>query len=244
MINDDKEIINDQIVSCTVDEAVMQILGISVTPPEIEDDSISVYDLDEILWSIADGAEVEYNNAKMEKLSEEVIAEKLANLKNADQLITNARRYRSDIIDELAKEGVSDLRINKLSSHNPACPKITVKSLNIWAKKIYGISIFDLSNTQNLNASILKILDQPANEIKPWLVVDKSDPEAIQPWYTPARYFARQLVKDDSTLLTKRDVLANKIYQSLNNVGIHKRGNRKPPSADTIKKALANVKLG
>ncbi|HPY40915.1 MAG TPA: hypothetical protein PLM98_10365, partial [Thiolinea sp.] len=97
---------------------------------------------------------------------------------------------------------------------------------------------------QNLNASIPKTLDQPANETKQWLVVDKSDPEAIQPWYTPARYFARQLVKDDSTLLTKRDLLANKIYQSLNNVGIHKRGNRKPPSADTIKKALANVKLG
>ena len=244
MINDDKEIINNQIVSCTIDEAVMHLVGISVVRPEIEDDSNPADDLDEILWNIVDSAETEFQNTIFEKLAEDVVIEKHNKLKEADQLCTIVRRYRSDIVDELAKEDGSKLRIHKISGHNPAYPKITVKSLNLWAKNLYGISVFDFADAQYLGTSNSKPLHQTENEAKPWLVVNKLDPVATQPWYTPARYFARQLVKDDSTLLSKRNLLANKIYQSLNNVGIHKRGNRKPPSADTIKKALANVKLG
>ena len=63
----------------------------------------------------------------------------------------------------------------------------------------------------------------PVSE-KPWLVIDPSDPKAIQPWYTPARYFARQLVMKDSTLLQKRSVLADKVSKSLADTGFKKRG--------------------
>ena len=41
------------------------------------------------------------------------------------------------------------------------------------------------------------------------------DPDPDEPWYIPARYFARQLVKEDSTLLNKKDLLAEKVAQSL-----------------------------
>ncbi len=79
---------------------------------------------------------------------------------------------------------------------------------------------------------------------KPWLVSDPKDPNPKQPWYTPARYFARQLIKDDPTLRQKSLKLADKVSKSLDNVAIYKRGGVKPLAADTILKAFANVKLG
>ena len=78
----------------------------------------------------------------------------------------------------------------------------------------------------------------------PWLVSDPRDPMPEQPWYTPARYFARQLVKGDSTLLLKRGLLAEKVSQSLAAVGIYKRGGRKSPNSTTVLKAFSNVTLG
>ncbi len=79
---------------------------------------------------------------------------------------------------------------------------------------------------------------------KPWLTIDTQDPAPVQPWYTPARYFARQLVKGDSKLLLKRPLLADKVSQSLAKVGIYKRGGRLPPESTTVLKAFANVSLG
>jgi hypothetical protein len=96
-----------------------------------------------------------------------------------------------------------------------------------------------LSNENNQEAaSVMQAL-----EPKPWEIADPKDPQPEQPWYTPARYFARQLVISDSTLLTKRDKLADKVVQSLTKVGIKKRGWIKPFDSATILKALSNVIL-
>lgn len=84
----------------------------------------------------------------------------------------------------------------------------------------------------------------PTQTPYPWNIKDSRDPKPEQPWYTPARYFARQLVREDSTLLTKRNTLANKVVQSLTNAGIKKRGGKKPFDPGTIKKALSNIDLG
>ena len=84
----------------------------------------------------------------------------------------------------------------------------------------------------------------PAVAISPWLIADPKDPKPEQPWYTPARYFARQLIKDDSTMLTKRNLLAKKIGASLSGVEIYKRGGKLPIADTTILKALTNVSLG
>ena len=83
-----------------------------------------------------------------------------------------------------------------------------------------------------------------ATEAKPWLVQDAHDPTPELEWYTPARYFARQQVISDSTLLTKRLLLADKVSQSLHGIGMRKRGGKKPFKANTILKAFANVNLG
>lgn len=103
-----------------------------------------------------------------------------------------------------------------------------------------GISI-DLSELKNTPSKESSKQDIGA---EPWLEPDPKDPEPEQDWYTPARYFARQLVRDDSALLTKRKLLAQKVVQSLSNVKIYKRGKKLPHSYTTILKALSNVSLG
>jgi hypothetical protein len=95
---------------------------------------------------------------------------------------------------------------------------------------------------QGLSSLLVKD-DECSETPAPWLISDPKDPVPEQPWYIPARYFARQLVKDDSTLLTKRNVLVIKVAQSLDNVGIKKRGGKKPFNPGTIKKALSNINL-
>lgn len=80
-----------------------------------------------------------------------------------------------------------------------------------------------------------------AEYAKPWLIKKPDDPIAVQSWYTPARYFARQLVIEDSTLLNKRLLLAHKTVQLLKNVGIYKRGGKLALADVTVLKAFSNV---
>ncbi len=105
----------------------------------------------------------------------------------------------------------------------------------------------DKDSEQN-NAPSNHIDETSKPKEKPWLVVDPKDPLIVPPkdqqWYTPARYFARQLVIEDSTLLVKRLTLADKVSSSLKGVGILKRGNKYPLAADTILKAFVKVTLG
>jgi hypothetical protein len=79
---------------------------------------------------------------------------------------------------------------------------------------------------------------------KSWLICNSNDPKPAQPWYTPARYFARQLVVKDSTLLNKRDLLAKKVAASLKSARFYKRGGKLPLDPATVKKAFANVNFG
>jgi hypothetical protein len=111
-------------------------------------------------------------------------------------------------------------------------PHLTLDEGNEWLKsKLY---------MQTWNPTTQHSYDDDA---KPWLVADPKDPTPAQSWYTPARYFARQLIKDDTTLLLKRLKLADKVSKSLEKVSIYKRGGVKNFAADTILKAFANVKL-
>lgn len=101
------------------------------------------------------------------------------------------------------------------------------------------LDFIESKNTEQPEPQVTK-----SAHIQPWLEPDPRDPKPEQSWYTPARYFARQLVKENSTLLTKKPLLAKKVAQSLSNVGIYKRGGKFPPSYGTILKAFRNVSLG
>lgn len=98
---------------------------------------------------------------------------------------------------------------------------------------------------EDASADRLKAEPQQISEQKKdWEVHNTNDPEPVQPWYTAARYFARRHVIENPSLLTKRDVLAQKVACSLSNAGIMKRGGKSSLSPATVKKAFSNIALG
>jgi hypothetical protein len=81
-------------------------------------------------------------------------------------------------------------------------------------------------------------------EHKPWLVADPRDPDPGQPWYTPARYFARQFVIENPTLLTKKHELEKKVVLAMNNAEVKTTRKGQFSCNGTILKAWVNVSLG
>lgn len=89
-----------------------------------------------------------------------------------------------------------------------------------------------------------QIFEEPQHSNKaPWEIADPKDPKPEQPWYIPARYFARQLIKHNPSLEEKLELLAKKIIPLLTDAGFNKRGGKKPLMSGTILKALSNVLL-
>lgn len=97
-----------------------------------------------------------------------------------------------------------------------------------------------IAQTDGINANT----DARSSEVNPWSIVNPEDPVPEQQWYTPARYFARQLVRDDSTLLIKRKILAKKTSDTLFKAKIFGRKKNKALDAGTILKAFNKVSLG
>lgn len=125
-------------------------------------------------------------------------------------------------------------------------------SVNVL-EKMTGNDCITKSNiaiTESLNQILsslqpnLNIQETKTGSENPWNIIEPNDPTPKQKWYTPARYFARQLVKDDSTLLTKRKLLAFKVAQSLTNSGFYKRGGVRSLDPATVEKAFNRVSLG
>ena len=128
MINANGEIVVDQTTSCTIDDALFLMLGITIgTVPESVDTC-----LDDILDAEKDQAEAGYIEAKAEKLSDDLIKTAFDNLTKTDQLLTKAVQYRRDITDELAKKE-SALRLDESN-------RITINSLRDWANEVLQIS--------------------------------------------------------------------------------------------------------
>jgi hypothetical protein len=81
---------------------------------------------------------------------------------------------------------------------------------------------------------------------QPWWKVDPRDPPAgkdFQPWFTPARYLAREFVKADPSLLRKKELLAKKVADALFDRRITRRGGTTRLGANTVLKAFAKVDL-
>lgn len=85
---------------------------------------------------------------------------------------------------------------------------------------IYAIDFIEWAKSRGYKipeeiSSVLNIKTEnhqkSVNDTKPWFVRDPRDPEPLYEWYTPARYFARELVKQESYLLNNRDKLAPRV---------------------------------
>lgn len=239
------------VTSLSKDEAVANLLGWRISSTygncsgrdlseeEQEAAETLCFSVQEFLEDQRTPLENDLFEAKHAQLPEADIAEKKAALAKFDKKIDQAKLYLRAIDDELSKgDDRSALRLDKNRQGN-AGPYITIHSFDEWAGKLPDIGIQPASP---LITSADQIA-QPASD-KPWLELNPDDPVPKYGWYTPARYFARKLVIDDSTLLTKKGLLAQKVAQSLTNAGIANRGRKKPFDPGTVLKAFSKVGLG
>lgn len=156
MPNPEDEILVNFATSCTKEEAVARLLGwmqghirqknIRVTEHGISADQLlSLHSLDgslqEQLIELREAARMEFVKAAETGAALEVIQAKEEAVKEVDNLIEKAGSYFLDIDDELAKGGESDLRIDQSNTESSGVKRITLRSIDRWANKKYGITI-------------------------------------------------------------------------------------------------------
>ena len=210
-----------------------------------------VYTLKEHLDQLKERARLEleqafvaFNNAE-EGTPEKITLHKLFNEKEDyvaqySELMKKAYFYRSEINKELDKGELSILKIVQSASDAKNVLHISLESLDEWAKK-YGINIIEAP--QSISVDDIKLKDQVLNENKPWLIPHHDDSDPAEPWYIPARYFARLLVKEFPHLEKRRDLLAEKVVDKLTKHSFLKRGEKKPLQPSTVLKSFSNIKL-
>jgi len=180
-------------------------------------------------------------DAETDRLETSRLHEIQARLLRLESQIAEAKRYHQDIVTECAKGTASELRFDEEVEAKAGELLLPLASVEWWVQKKYSRSLVAPGKAVSIERPVT-VASNPTE--KPWNVQDQNDPRPDYPWYTPARYFARQLAKADPTLLSKRDLLSQKVSKSLEEVGIHKRGGKLPFSTGTVKKALVNVRLG
>lgn len=263
MINAEDEVHYDLRTSCTRDEAVAKLLGWMRGPLRsrhlpVTGHSDSATDLphldslngslEQTLGAMRETARQDLLDAVEVGVSTYVFLAKDFAVKRFDALATDAATYLADIDDELAKGDASALRTDSMATAKSGVVHITLRSLDDWASRRYGMSILGDSECQQFDSSTdisrpEPQSPQPASE-RLWLIARQDDPSPEQPWYVAARYFAREFIKEEPTLVRKRELLASKVATALTNVGINKRGGRKPLDPSTILKAFSKINFG
>lgn len=156
MINTEDDVLYDLRSSCTEEEAAAMLLGwlrgekraryIRVTLDGISPDQFP--HLQSLPDTLAMTIREPRDKASIEFLSaiendEIAIAEaKEAIVEDWDNIAKHARRYLIDIRDELA-QSTPDLRIDQRTTLATGVTHITLKSLDQWSRKLYGIAILD-----------------------------------------------------------------------------------------------------
>ncbi len=78
---------------------------------------------------------------------------------------------------------------------------------------------------------------------KLWLAHNPLDPLPVQSWYTPARFFAREIIKEKPALIHNKKKLATEVSTCLFNINDFPRGKERKRDYSTILKAFTNVIL-
>ncbi len=255
--------------SVTVDEAVAILLGVlkgpfkylpldwSATDEEREGLETLWFSLPEYLEDKKEQLESDLLEAKLDQRPPDVIEAKHEAILRHKNDIDMAQTYICAIDDELNNGATSALRVD-LKLTNNLFTYITVASLDEWfINNEYPVRVLvpvpttkrstaHITGDQQENESDLKGVDEqkPFQECTgPCWTIDSRDPRQVHNWYTPARYFARQLVKNDPTLITKKDLLAKEVVVLLTSNRIFKRGGKLSFDPGTVKKAFVNVIL-
>lgn len=244
--------------SCSIEDAVAKLLGwlkgpVShgsiridngpITIEQLEYLDTLVFSLEDHLKSLREETIYKLDDAINADASDDVKRPLLDAASDIEFLIEKAMIYFLDIREELDKGELSELVEDHAEKDASGKAYITIKSLDRWARKRYGIKILDGVVTPAPEQVDMKSLsgENENRSISPWLIPEPNDPPAEIPWYTPARYFARQLIKEQPALLGNRGLLANKVRDLLTGARIYKRGGKKPLDSSTIRKAFNNV---
>ena len=173
--------------------------------------------------------------------------------------IADARGWSDDRLTALLEKMAAAINNGTLTTHDRKTSTetplnrpeffglVTAESVNKWlaaTKAIYRWSPQALVTRIEAGTAPPDAPVVPASITKPWLMIDPADPIPAQSWYSPARYFARQLVLEKPTLLSNRALLAEKVTTALFNAGIKKRGGIRKLDSATVLKAFVNVTLG
>jgi hypothetical protein len=168
MINAEDEVYVDLSTSCTKDEAVAKMLGwmqgqkrlkyIQVSAHGISADQLPYLHtleapLNEYLMALRESARHELLDAVEAGAANEVIYEKDDAVAKCDALINKAMSYFLDINEELDKDESSELKIDRPKSESSDEIHITLKSLDRWARKNYGIHILESTVNSGSNPS-------------------------------------------------------------------------------------------
>lgn len=133
------------------------------------------------------------------------------------------------------------------SGNSQICIKIDQNYLFVTRLSLFQLldnNLFVVEYTADLSDGDSSSSDSKTFD-EPWLIKNPIDPEPAQPWYTPARYFARELIIADSSLLQKKELLAEKVAVELNKKNIiDGRGRREKFKEGSILKSFTKVNLG
>ena len=235
--------------SVTVDEAIANLLDLHDGPvvfqlPDTDHSEDAEKELEKLRYDLNEELQEEYEwrdsklaEAKCDQAPTAQIVELKAQKEAAERKIKLANDCRCAIDDELLKREPALLIDPRLSSKGEI--HITLESLRNWADSNGTIARVRLQ----LGFGDTSAPDKNAgpDRTKAWWQPAKGDPIPAQPWYTPARYFARELVTAEPYSLNKRDALAKRIVSELYKVQIYKRGGLAKFDPGTVKKALSNV---
>jgi hypothetical protein len=237
--------------SCTVDEAVMYLLGFPQSSIQAKWAQHSD-DPSDGEWISSDGfdyltdslefAKSELIEARYDKCTAEVIDEKLAELNRRLALNKRAHEYKSAIIDELSKSE-SNLRTDKLATTNLRDPFITLLSLKSWANDVLKISILEDIEMLPSAFSTPKLQKKTSSKCPRYEVNDDDTPAPQgELWYIDARYLARQFIAQNPELQITKEKLAKKVAELMKAENIVHSAN-KPYGATTVRKAFRGIKF-
>ncbi len=172
-----ENVILDLRTSCTKDEAAAKLIGWMKGhvrheyPSHLDDDEITVdnfvythslvYGLQEQLTILLNAEWNRYYDAiACVDETKEMCDDNFAAIAECDDLVRRVATYLCDIDEELDKEfeqsGSSALKIDRRTTESSGEIHITLRSLDQWAQKKYGISILD-SVTSVTAASVMEI---------------------------------------------------------------------------------------
>lgn len=163
-----------------------------------------------------------------------------------DSYYRNTGRLPDDISLLFPSDHPDDelLRLTRMGPYCGIDGKYSEYDCRFWVDESQPLTFTVIDTAQQTK----EVAPRVGGVTEPWLIHNQIDPAPKQPWYIPARYFAREEVGKDPSLLenTKTNLLAGKVAKRLSDKKI--KPSRKPNGSDmfkdsTIKKAFYGVDL-